>query len=389
MGSASDSNAGSGFSRTLLATAIACAACGGPPSISTGGHGAYEASLIPIGDGFAVAWYDDRDGNAEIYFRLLDADGRPAGPERRVTNDPEQSYEADIQAVGDRLAIAWYDKAADKTLHARLGVWTKNGQRAWSTTLSGGGVNARNPIVRASGSSLFVAWIEDAPSGPPHVWTAWWDDAGHQTMLPRALAPVGPTTWNLNGAMDAGGTPWVVFDAKAGTKADEIFAAHAVASPTVVRLTDDDGKPSKYPDIVFGGGRAGLTWFDERDGNREVYFWSGAPDDLGSGVERSATRVTRTPGESIGAYVSWNAGRFGLAWNDDSPGQHEIFFEPFDGGGRSLAPARQVTNSRTASLIPSIRPAKSGFALAWNETELSAEGHEAPRRSDIGFAEVP
>ena len=42
------------------------AACVDGRRVSEGGRGAYEASLTRIGDGFAVAWYDDRDGNAEI-----------------------------------------------------------------------------------------------------------------------------------------------------------------------------------------------------------------------------------------------------------------------------------------------------------------------------------
>jgi hypothetical protein len=229
----------------LALTAVACDA---PRRVSQGGHGAYEASLIPFGDGFAVAWYDDRDGNAEIYFRLLDSAGAPAAPEQRITNDPEQSYEADVQALGDRLVIAWYDKAADESLRARLGVWTREGGRVWSTTITGGGVNGRNPIVRVVGSSLFAAWIEDTASGAPHVWAGWWDAEGHVTTPPRLLADAGQTTWNLNGAIDGDGVPWVVFDATAATRADELFAARVdrrggpSGPPSVIRLTADDGK---------------------------------------------------------------------------------------------------------------------------------------------------
>jgi hypothetical protein len=140
--------------------------------------------------------------------------------------------------------------------------------------------------------------------------------------------------------------------------------------------------------MVFGGDRIGLTWFDERDGNREVYVWTGTRHEMRLGIEQRAARVTRTAGESIGAYISWNAGRFGLAWNDNTEGQHEIFFEPFDADGRSLGPPQRLTNTRTASLIPSIRPAGTGFALAWNEAAIVAAGHASTTRSDVVFAQV-
>jgi len=90
-----------------------CAACGpsGGTQISQSGAGAFDASLASTDDGFAVAWYDRRDGNAEIYLRLLNAMGEPAGPERRLTSSPELSYTADIQPAGTNVAVAWYEEA--------------------------------------------------------------------------------------------------------------------------------------------------------------------------------------------------------------------------------------------------------------------------------------
>ncbi len=67
------------------------AACAPPRQVSESGFGAYEVSLATWSDGLALAWYDTRDGNAEVYVRPLDADGRAAGPELRITTTAEQS----------------------------------------------------------------------------------------------------------------------------------------------------------------------------------------------------------------------------------------------------------------------------------------------------------
>ena len=181
----------------------------------------------------------------------------------------------------------------------------------------------------------------------------------------RTCAPAGRTTWNLNGAIDSRGRAWVAFDAKAGTRTEELFLARIDrASSQVQRLTTDDGKASKYPDIAFGSDdRIALTWFDMRDGNEEVYLWSAASDKVKSdnmkNVDKRARRVTHSDGESIGAYVAWNHDRIGLAWCDDTSGQQEIYFEPFDASGRPLSPARRITDTATESLIPAIRPSRS------------------------------
>lgn len=86
------------------------AGSGEPHQVSQSGRGAYEASLTPTGDGFAVAWYDTRDGHAEIYARLLDAEGSPTSPERRLTKGTDSAYEPDIQAINGNLAVASYEK---------------------------------------------------------------------------------------------------------------------------------------------------------------------------------------------------------------------------------------------------------------------------------------
>lgn len=66
---------------------VVLTACRQPPAPIHVSHsgGTYEAALATDEKGFAVAWYDTRDGNAEIYIRLLDGNSRLSGPERRLT----------------------------------------------------------------------------------------------------------------------------------------------------------------------------------------------------------------------------------------------------------------------------------------------------------------
>ena len=388
----------------VVVAVLACGACNrapegdavpagdaiAPVQITNSTRGAYEAALATRADGFVAAWYDNRDGNAEIYMRLLDGAGQPAGPERRLTNGPEESYEPSIESVGNGVAIAWYDKSSDGGLVPKLGVWDLDGRSRWMTPLADKG---RNPVVSTFGGDIFCAWISPGPDGAEWVWGGWWRVSGEHDPSPRRLARASKTTWNLNvGASDFKGA-WVVFDATAGTRADEVFLVSlGPSSITTRRLTSDDGIPSKYPD--FAGDLAGaLTWFDERDGNKEVYlFVTTAIFAFEGEIDHLARRVTTTPGESIGAYLDWAESapgeprRLGLAWSDDSTGQHEVYFQAFDARPAPLGPPRRITRTPTSSLIPAIRPWRGGFALAWNEFKPGAEAHEGT--SEIAFAIV-
>ena len=299
-----------------VASALGVAACGGSPfnSISARDGGAYEASLAPYHDGFVVAWHDTREGGAEIYIRFVDDRGAPDGPERRLTDDPQRSFEPDVEVIGDDIAVAWYEVTSAGSL-AKLGVWTADGTPKWVRTISAGGGNARNPVLLSHGRELFCAWIEH-DGRESAVWGRWTDADGSPLTSPQRLASAGETTWNLNAVLDDAGHPWVVFDAATGSDdTQELFLVRLDGDdPHVLALTRQDGAASSYPDIALGPDRVALTWFDERDGNREVYLAAVAYDEVDSGIEEGATRVTRTPGESVGAYVSleWLSDRSGL-----------------------------------------------------------------------------
>lgn len=355
--------------------------------VSHSGKGAYETALTPFGDGFAMAWYDIRDGNGEIYMRLLDADGRFAGPERRLTSSPEESFEASIDRLGEGLAVAWYDQASNGDRTVKLGLWARDGTNRWVHTFGRG---TRNPVIRSHASAVFCAWVQADNDGQEAVFGGWWGEDGQPRAVPVRLAPASETTWNLNTSIDEQGTAWVVFDAERSTRASEVYVARADASAArPVRLTKDDGAPSKYPDLSIGAdGRVALSWQDERDGNVEVYLLTAQLGDLTGEIDGRSHRVTDTPGESNGAYLTWNGDRLGLAWADKTAGQHEVYFESFDSSGTSREPARRMTNTSPWSLVPAIRPRGSGFAIAWTEyVPASVELHAGS--AEVFFQVIP
>jgi hypothetical protein len=96
--------------------------------------------------------------------------------------------------------------------------------------------------------------------------------------------------------------------------------------------------------------------------------------------ELEGRRITTTSGHSVGAYLAWNGERLGLAWCDDSDGQHEIYFQTLDTAGQAQRAARRVTHTAASSWVPAIKPWKDGFALVWNEYEFPAG--EAHQRDD-------
>jgi hypothetical protein len=359
---------------------------------------AFEPSVAVFHDGFAVAWYDTRHGHGELYQQALDENGEPIGTEVRLTTGTRDAYEADIHAIegtaaGSAFVVGWYEKGADNSLVPRLGVWSRNGTARWITTLS---TRGRNTVVRVRDELVFAAWIEDDVEPAAGIWTGWWNLRGEMVVAPRRIAAAGKTTYNLNAALVDGtsesGVPTavVVFDAKVGTKAEELYlAADDGLHASVTRLTPDDGFASTYPDLALSGARAALTWFDARDGNEEVYLRVTTRAELARADAIGGSRITHSKGHSIGAYTAWSGDRLGLAWCDDSEGQAEIYFAEFDASGAPRGDTQRLTTTRAGSLIPSIHRWRSGFVLAWNEWTGGTEGHNERGRSQVLLKLLP
>jgi len=353
----------------ILIAALLPIGCATTRAVSAVGETAYEVSLADSGNRMALVWQGGGLAHSALWLRFMDANGRPQGSVLQLTDGRREAYEPDLQAGGAQFALAWYEKEPSTgTLTAWLACLDASARELWRRQLSAVGHNGRNPVVRLAGRQWQVAWIESSAGDAPAIWTARYSAAGEPSGNALLAAPASDNTWNLNAAVDASGALYVVYDAALGARAPELQLVR-IAGNRITRhaLSIDDGFDSVYPDIAIDADRVAVAWFDSRDGNQEVYLHVGALADLTAMADAPARRITRTPGASYGAYLAWNAGRLGLAWNDDIAGAAQVFTQRFDAAGRALGGRRQLTHGAARSLTPSIRPWRRGFAIAWNE----------------------
>ncbi len=379
----------------LLFPCILVCGCDGAHPVSSPEQDAYELTLATFGDRLAVAWHGGTRNQAALYLRWTEASGNPSGHPIRLTDQSREAYEPDVEALDNDVIVAWYEKdRRDGSLTALVARFDQQGTRRWQRQLSGPGANGRNPVVRISDGEIAVAWIEYAEGSDPAVWSARLHGNGEPSSATRRIAAAGKDTWSLNAAVDAAGTLYVVYDASAGTRAKELRLLSITADSSNERLLSaDDGFNSSYPDLSLQDEHAALTWVDDRDGNDEVYLFTGRIRDLINTIDTRAIRVTSTPGSSTGAYVAWNETRLGLAWCDDTGGQNEIYTQVFNSQGMALEDIRQLTHTDTQSLIPAIQPWHTGFAVAWNEYlpagDDSPSGHSSTAASTAMLELVP
>jgi hypothetical protein len=247
-----------------------------------------DPSLVWNGTGYAVAWNDARDGNAEIYFARLDTGGTVMGSPLRVTNAASTSEGEVMVWNGGEYAIAWYDQRDGR-------------YEIYFTRVDAAGVEIGDDIrvTNATGTS----W------GP-------------------ALA------WNGSGY----GVAW--WDTRDGN--DELYFARlstaGVKIGSDVRVTT--GGDVQTPSIAWNGSGYGIAWGDRRTGSSEIYF--ARLDALGGRIGGNLLLTGGTPGIAGLAGLTWTGSEYGVGWLDTPSGMQQLFFARLDATGSVMGTVRAL-----------------------------------------------
>jgi hypothetical protein len=364
----------------------------GAEAISPPGMLAYEVSLATLRQGLALAWHGGNLPHSALWLRFIDEAGRPRGDALQLTDARADAYEPDLQPGGKGLAVAWYEKQPDSgALTAWLAGLDAQGQVLWRHALSGPGHEGRNPVVRAIGRELAVAWIETTSGTQPAIWIQRFDARGRNRDAPRRVASASTTTWNLNAAVDAKGGLFLVYDAAMDSRASEVHWARVDGARIQSgRLRADDGMASTYPDVAIEGELLAIAWTETRNGGDDISLFSGTLAELAHPPAASIRHVTHS-GSATSVYLAWNSGRLELAWQEGRGGTTEIHAQRFSADGRAAAQPRQLTHAGLQSLTPSIQRWHKDFAIAWNEYQADPAdaAHVRPLASVARLLRVP
>jgi hypothetical protein len=250
-----------------------------------------------------VSWEDNRDGNTEIYFARLDAAGNKIGWDVRVTNDASSSSSPSLAWTGSEYGVSWTDLRDGnfEIYFARLdAVGTKIGSDVRVTdAISNSGL----PSLVWTGTEYGVSW-EDIRDGNFEIYFVRLSAAG----------------------------------AKIGSD---------------VRVTINAASSWK-PSLFWTGTEHGVSWMDERDGNTEIYF--ARLDATGNKIGEDL-RVTQDPMNTYDPSLVWTGSEYGVSWYDLRDGDLEIYFARVgccdDADGDGINECHDCSDrDRTAWVIP-------------------------------------
>jgi len=255
---------------------------------STGGNIAVNNSTLH------VIWIDERFGpsSTEIFYKQStdggtswgDALGNP-NLDRRITHDLSGATGGNIAVNGSNIHVLfgddrdgsfdiYYIRSIDNGITWDDGLGTINEERKLTSNTT----DHVSCALAINGSTIHIAWIDEAWPGPTYsIYYRNSTDNGETWNSTQLLS--GPSS-NVSWAPDIeawGNDVHVVWnDQRDDGVFSEIYYKKSINRGATwgldTRLTSPDGNHSGGPKAALDGGIVHVTWYDLRDGDREIYY---------------------------------------------------------------------------------------------------------------------
>jgi hypothetical protein len=290
-------------------------------------------SIAVAGNTVHVAWYDDRDGNAEIYYKGSTDGGATWGSDTRLSNDPHNSYNSSVAASGSQVHVVWHD---DRDGNAEI-YYNRSTDAGitWSgdTRLTNDSHTSQWPSVAVAGAAVRVVWRDDRDGNLEIYYKRSTDGGatwGSDTRLTTALLDAGPPS------MAVAGNPVHVVWADPRDGNPEIYYKRSsdggVTWSSDLRLTSDTNY-SDRPSVAVAGNVVHVVWYDTRDGNLEIYYKRSTDGGASWGGD---TRLTNDDSESDFPSVATAGNVVHVVWHDTRDGNYEIYYKRDPTGNASV-----------------------------------------------------
>lgn len=319
--------------------------------------------IAALGGTVHAAWFDNRDGNYEIYYKRSTDDGAAWSSDMRLTTDNAVSQRPSIAVAGSFVHLVWNDRVSNEEIYYKRSTdagltWEANVRLTNNANLS------MFPSVCVAGSVINVFWAETRDGNYEIynkrstdngvTWSAdirLTNDGG--TSIQSACAALGlivHVTWNDN----RHGPDEIYY--KRSTDAGETWS-------TDTRLTSNAGV-SWFSSVDAAGNNVMVSWVEQSDGNPEIY--SRRSTDMGVTWEPNV-RQTNNAATSIRPTISLSGNLVHIVYQDNVDGNEEIYYKASSDGGLTFASAVRLTNNNDISVYPCHAISSSSIHVVWRD----------------------
>jgi hypothetical protein len=275
-----------------------------------------------------IVWMDARNGSAEIYYKRSVDNGKSWEADEKLTNNPAVSKNPSVAVRDSIVHIVWMDaRNGDSEIYYKRSV--DNGE-TWEADerLTDDPATSERPSVAVRDSIVHVVWY-DGRDGNGEIYCKRSVDNGENWDMDERLTNDPATSERPSVAVRDSIVHVAWMDRRDGN--DEIYYSRSVDNgmnwDIDERLTNDPAD-SWCPSIAVCDSIVHVVWFDERDGNDEIYYSRSVDNGKTWGIDE---RLTNDPADSWCLSVAcWNCDYdydVHVVWTDMRDGNEEIYYK--------------------------------------------------------------
>ena len=333
-------------------------------------------SVAASGNSVYAVWSDNRDANTEIYFKRSTNSGQTWGLDTRLTNSSGFSLYPSIAVSGLSVNIVWYDnRDGDYEIYYKR---STDGGTTWGadTRLTVSSGISQDPAINVSGSFVNVVW-QDSRSGSFEIFYKRSTDGGISWGIDMPLSNTGGPGAFSPSVSSSGNVVISSWQDNRSSSTGEIYYKRSTDSGLTfgadTRLTNDPGV-STYCTISMIGSIAHLIWLDNRTGQSEIFYNRSSNSGLTWGTD---TRLTTNGFTSSNPSISLNNANVHVVYH----GNGGIYYKRSTDFGLTWGGEQRLSDLLSFARDAAVAVSGSAVHVIWHDARNSNE--------DIYYARNP
>jgi len=244
---------------------------------------------------------------------------------------------------------------------AQAATWATIQRLTWNS-----GISECPAVAVDTAGTIYVVW-HDNTSGNYEIYYKKSINGGATWTANQKITSTSGTSKNPAIAIDTGGNIHVVWQDSTPGNAEIYYKKSTTGGATWTankRLTYTTGYSGSPAIAVNSSGHLHLFWHDNTPGNYEIYYKKSVN---GGDTWAANLRLTFSAGVSEApAFAVDSSDYLHLAWQDDTPGNTEIYYKSSTNGGAAWTANQRLTSTAGSSLVPAIAADTTGHLyVAW------------------------
>ena len=343
---------------------------------------------VDLAGNIYMVWEDDTDTNSNILFSRSTDGGATFSAPKNISNSSGFSFNPSIAVdTHGSINVAWEDDTPSNldVMYSR----STDAGLTFSTPInvSHDPADSANPQIAVDTSgNIYIVWENDTLN--LGIVFSRSTDAGVTFSTPAILSINAAGSVSPQLAVDLGGNISVVWEDDTLAHSDISFsrsADHGATFSTPMSLSNNVGNSLSPQITVDLAGNINVAWESESPGNSDIIFSRSAD----KGVTFSAPMsLSNSLGQSRNPQIALDAGgNINVVWTDNNPSDFnpDIFFARSNDGGITFSIPQNLSQDSGASSIPVlIVDAGANIDVAWEDNTPGNRDIFFTRSADSG-----